>query len=113
MSWSIKLIGKRENVKAQVLQCTSLPDPLKHGIVGLIDAGKNSPHRGSQSNYQDGVRVETYGHYGLDDSWSSIGKLEVEPFCLAPDPVPVAPPVDNAHVADGCEKFKEPAAEAK
>lgn len=84
MSWSIKSIGTRENVKAEVLADKHVPETVKAAIVSVIDAGNKSAEGDS---YSDGVRVETFGHYGPDQSWSSIGKLEVEPVTLAKAPV--------------------------
>lgn len=32
-------------------------------------------------------------------------------ICVGSSPAPAQPPIDNAHVAEGCEKFSEPTAE--
>ena len=79
MSWSIKSIGTRESVSAVVSKDNTIPEPIKSLIVLFIDAGKDNP----TTNPMDGIRLETYGHYGPDAEWSGIQKLELEPIRLA------------------------------
>ena len=86
MSWNIKLIGTRANVKAALLADTNLPGALKDAIVLVIDAGENNAAAKADAYYPDGVRLETCGHYGADHTYSSISKLEVEPIRLARAP---------------------------
>lgn len=78
MSWNIKAIGTRENVKAAV-QASSAPDDIKAHIVKICDAREGDPAK----NSNDGLRVEGFGHYANTHDWSGIGKLEVEAFTLA------------------------------
>lgn len=80
MSWNIKVIGERANVKAAVLAETQIPPALKEAIVMVIEAGT-----GDATQQQDfnGVRVETVGHYEGASAYSSISKCEVEPLRLA------------------------------
>ena len=83
MSWSIKSIGDRESVRATVVKDNTIPEPIKNLIVLFIDAGKDNPTAKTDSTYMDGIRLETYGHYGSDATWSGIQKLELEPIRLA------------------------------
>lgn len=77
-SWSIKLVGKRDAVKKVVLGNPTAPQEVKNVILLMIGAGVPKPGAIADKNWQDGVRVETHGHYHEQDAWSSINKLEVE-----------------------------------
>ena len=44
MSWNIKLIGIRENVKAAVLADSQIPPALKEAIAMTIEAGTGDPN---------------------------------------------------------------------
>ena len=90
MSWGIKAIGTRANVRAVVMADPNLPSTLKDGIAAILDDITDS--------YGDSVRVETYGHYG--GGYSSIGKLEVEYFKAAVAPAPPEPPSQPAPEAE-------------
>lgn len=83
MSWNIKTVGKRENVKALIAANQHVPQKVKEAIFETIDAG-DKIKRGTDGNH-DGVRVEGFGHHDAQHAWSSIGKLEVEPVALAPE----------------------------
>ena len=88
MSWNIKLIGIRENVKAAVLADSQIPPALKEAIAMTIEAGTGDP------NVQldlDGVRVESSGYYDATSAYSSINQLQVEPIRLARPPAKSSP----------------------
>ena len=89
MSWSINAVGIRANVKAQVNADTHIPQKVKEAICETIDAGDPVMHANGNP-ILDGVRVAGHGHLGKQHPWSRIGKLEVEPVHLAPDPVQTA-----------------------
>jgi hypothetical protein len=83
MSWSIKRVGTREEVRKAVEADTNLPSTVKAVILDHLGWGDKAPN---------GVRVETYGHHdGGGVGACSISKLEIEPLeLLLPAPAAVA-----------------------
>lgn len=103
MSWSLNLIGKKAAVIVEVTRQlqnsghTAIQTAIVESIAAIPDPTPLSTSWGC-----DSVRVKGSGHGG------QINELLVEPFCEVQPPVPVAPPISNANVAAGCEKFSEP-----
>jgi hypothetical protein len=75
MSWMIKKVGKRKGVFAEIKNDANLPSEIKAACLSVL---------GDEPDAPSGVRVEGYGHtyQGKGSSFSSIGKLEVEPIQL-------------------------------
>lgn len=75
MSWMIKQIGERAAVKRAIASDTHLPSEIAAAVLSVL---------GDEPDAPSGVRVEGYGHtyQGPGSSFSSIGKLEVEPVLL-------------------------------
>lgn len=75
MSWSIKSVGKRGDVKAEVLK-VHMPEPIRTSILDILDEDPTY-----QEGCYDGATVEGYGHSG--GGYGNIGKLQVELIRLA------------------------------
>lgn len=80
MSWSFKLAGKPEDVKASVGE-TQAPDCVKQAVAQVCDgidatAISNHPHI-------TGVFAEGFGHFGLSDYWNGV-TLKIEGIFIAP-----------------------------
>lgn len=78
MSWMIKKIGKRSSVFIEIKNDMNLPFEIKAACLSVLNEEPDAPN---------GVRVDGYGHtyQGKGSSFSSIGKLEVEPIQLFED----------------------------
>ena len=83
MSWSIKIAGTRAALLA-ALPNYMLPDGVRAAIVGSISKGPDPVTNGLGAN--TGYLIEGYGHEGENDNWNSVGKLEVNPIPVAPEP---------------------------
>lgn len=82
-TWHLKVVGKRAAVKSIILADPNIPQQLKDVIALLIEAGTPKPGEVLDKSYQDGIRVETHGHYSPADAWSSISQLEIDPIKLS------------------------------
>lgn len=73
MSWYIQKIGKRDAVLKEITLDDNLPSAIRNAIISVLQAEPTAP---------SGVRVEGAGHTytGANSSYSSIARLEVQPF---------------------------------
>lgn len=100
MSWSVNAIGTKAAVKAEVRKQTTMPYGIQRAIVDILEE--------PDSQY-DGARVVGHGHTG--GGYGCIGKLEVEQFKLAVEPVEEKQPVAETAAGDALVTTA-PAAEA-
>ncbi|MGD0058397.1 MAG: hypothetical protein ABSD58_03175 [Verrucomicrobiia bacterium] len=81
MSWSIKVVGKKADVVAEVKRQLQGSKDVADFIVAHVEACWPP----SPGGFQEAILVESWGHHG-----GGIGKLEITPMQLAPT-APVNP----------------------
>jgi len=90
MSWSIDIIGKKQDVKAAVVAQEYIPASIKAVVAEFCDAGMGPD---AYDTPPEAVHVVSHGHFDRRQGSSSIGMFTFNAVTLAP-PAPVPPPPD-------------------
>lgn len=91
MSWSIRVVGTKEFVKAQVTGNTHIPDNIKAVIATRVDALPAAP-RYADAAFAYAVSLNTHGSYH-DEGGNHTVELSLVPagFAIAVSPPPAVP----------------------